>query len=171
MHTLRYVLEQSFCELSVRGEFFQVDRDQHFLGLRIDVANINTTFMSEKNPITLISVSKHRRALRRFTYVSDGIDVDVVFGVLRMWHKRLDQELTEDTSHCLNLLFLSCSLLNPSSGFCPTLVETEQTTLASSLDELVRLCDELAAGLLQPGVCSLGLVEDSRYLLIFREVD
>lgn len=77
-----------------------------------------------------------------------------------MRHKGLDQELSQDTVNSLDSLLLAGTLLNPSSGLGPGLVQGQKTALASSLDELVGLCDKLGTGLEQPGVLDLGLVED-----------
>ena len=42
-----------------------------------------------------------------------------------------------------DLLVLACTLYNPLLCLFPGLVEGKETGLASSLDELIRLCDEL----------------------------
>jgi hypothetical protein len=105
------------------------------------------------------------------THISDRVDVDIVFSILGMGHKRLDQELSEVANNVLDLLLLARSLLNPGSCFGPGLVESQETTLASSLDQLIWLCDKLGAWSLQPWVCGFGLVEDSGDLLIFREIE
>jgi hypothetical protein len=55
----------------------------------------------------------------------------------------LNDERVEGTSGLLNLNGLSSSLLDPSSGLLPTLVEAEKSGLSSSLDQLIRLSDEL----------------------------
>lgn len=94
------------------------------------------------------------------TYISDGVDVDVVLGVLRVGNERLDEELSQNTADVLNLLRLAGALSDPGLGLGPGLVEGEQTALASSLDELIGLRDELGAGLEKPGVGDLGLVQD-----------
>ena len=94
------------------------------------------------------------------TYLTDGVDVDVVLGVLGVRHERLDQELSQDTIDSLDSLGLASTLLNPSSGLSPGLVQGQKAALASSLDELIGLCDELGARLVQPRVLDLGLVKD-----------
>lgn len=104
------------------------------------------------------------------TYVSDGVDVDIVFRILRMRYERLNKELSEDTSDGLNFLLLSSSLLDPSSCLRPAFVETQETALASSFDQLIRLCNEFGTWGLQPGICSLCLVEHGGDLFIFGEV-
>ena len=111
--------------------------------------------MGEENPVTL----------------TDGVDVDVVFGVLGMRHEWLDQELPQDTINSLNTLGLASPLLDPGTGFGPGLVQGEQSTLSSPLDQLVGLCDKLEARLQQPRVCDLGLVENGRGLCVLGEVE
>lgn len=70
----------------------------------------------------------------------------------------------------LNLLGLSCALLDPLAGLGPGLVEGQQAALASPLDQLVGLCDELGAILEQPRVGDLGLVQNVLDSLVLREV-
>ena len=77
-----------------------------------------------------------------------------------MRHERLDQELSQDTIDSLDSLGLASALLNPGSGLGPGLIQGQKAALASSLDELIGLCDELGARLVQPGVLDLGLVKD-----------
>jgi hypothetical protein len=100
-----------------------------------------------------------RGKIRQFaTYLTNAHDVDVVLSVLRVGNERLDEELTKNTDDVLNLLGLRGTLSNPSPGLGPGLVEGQETALASPLDQLVGLRDELGAGLEQPGVGDLGLV-------------
>ena len=77
-----------------------------------------------------------------------------------MRHERLDQELSQDTIDSLDSMGLASTLLNPSSSLSPGLVQGQKTALASSLDELIGLCDKLGTRLEQPGVLDLGLVKD-----------
>ena len=44
----------------------------------------------------------------------------------------------------LYLLRLAGALLNPLLGLIPSLVESKETGLTTTLDELIRLCDELS---------------------------
>lgn len=104
-------------------------------------------------------------------YLSDGVDVDVVLGVLRVRHKGLDEEVPEDADDGLYLLLLARPLGYPCSGFGPGLVEGEQATLAAALDELVGLCDEAGSGSEQPRVGGLCLVEDGLDGGVRREVE
>jgi hypothetical protein len=94
------------------------------------------------------------------TYIADRVDVDVVLGILRVRDKGFNKELSQNTRSVLNLLLLAGTLSNPCLGLCPGLVESQKTTLASALDELVWLCDELGAVLEEPGVGDLSLVQD-----------
>ena len=95
-----------------------------------------------------------------FTYITDRVDVDIVLSALRVGNKRLDKELSQNTSGVLNLLLLSSSLSDPSLGLGPSLVQGQQAALASALDELIRLRNELGAGLEEPRIGDFGLVQN-----------
>lgn len=82
----------------------------------------------------------------------------------------LDEEVPQHTNCVLDLLLLASSLSDPGLGLSPWLVQGQKTALASTLDELVRLRDELGIGLQQPGVGDLGLVQDILNLGILGEV-
>lgn len=94
------------------------------------------------------------------TYIANGVDVNVVLSVLGVRDERLDEEVSQDTGDVLDLLLLGGTLSNPGLGLRPGLVQGKQTTLAAALDQLIRLSDELGAGLEKPGVGDLGLVEN-----------
>jgi hypothetical protein len=104
---------------------------------------------------------KGRTKKKKETYLSHRVDVDVVLSVLGVGHKRLDEELPQNTVDCLDLLLLACPRLDPLTSLGPGLVEGQQAALASPLDQLIWLCDELCSRDEQPGVCDLGLVEDA----------
>jgi len=104
------------------------------------------------------------------TYLTDGVDVDVVLSVLRMRNEWLDKELSQNTIDSLNSLFLASSCSNPLFCLSPGLVQAQKTTLASSLDQLIRLCDEFGARDQQPWVCDLGLVKDIPDICVCWEV-
>ena len=98
------------------------------------------------------------------------MNVDVVFSVLGVGDKRLDQELTKDTSDSLNLDILGSTSLNPFPGLSPSLVQAEKTALASTLDQLVWFGDKLGPGGQEPRVDDLSLVEDILHGSVFGEV-
>ena len=106
----------------------------------------------------------------KLTYLTDGVDVDVVFGVLRVRNKWLDKKLSQHTVDCLNPLLLSSFCLDPVSRFLPCLVQCKKTTLASSLDQLVGLGYEFGARLQQPRVLDLCLVKDCGRALTLGEM-
>lgn len=95
------------------------------------------------------------------THISDGVDVDVVLGLLRMGHKGFNEKLPQETGDRLNFLLLARSGCDPGFGLRPGLVEGEETALASSLDQLIWLGHQLQSRLQQPWECSLCLVEDA----------
>lgn len=88
-----------------------------------------------------------------------------------MGHKWLHEELSEITSDSLYLLFFTSTLSNPGSRLRPGFIESQEPTLAPSLDQLVWFCDEAGIFCEQPGIGALGLVEDSIDGGIFGEVE
>lgn len=103
-------------------------------------------------------------------YLTDGVNVDVVFGLLGVRHERLNQELAENTGDGLNLDILSGTSLNPVPGLSPGLVQGEQTALTPTLDQLIGFGDELGAGGQKPREGDLRLVEDILDGLVIGEV-
>ena len=87
-----------------------------------------------------------------------------------MRDERLDEELPKDTVDGLDLLVLSSLGGNPLLCLWPCLVQCEKTALASSLDELIWLCDKLAARDEQPRVLDFGLVKNILDVLVLWEV-
>jgi len=85
-------------------------------------------------------------------------------------HERLDQELPEDAFCVLNLLDLAGALSNPGPRLSPGLVKAKQAALATTLDQLIGLCDELGALVEEPRVGDLGLVEDIVHVGVLGEV-
>jgi hypothetical protein len=53
VYTLGNLLQESSSDLLVRGIFLEVDRDKKLLSLLVDIANIDTTLVGEKDPVTL----------------------------------------------------------------------------------------------------------------------
>jgi hypothetical protein len=84
---------------------------------------------------------------------------------------RLDEELAQNTGNVLNLNLLGGAGLNPLPSLSPGLVEGEEAGLASTLDQLIGLSDELGAGDEEPRVGDLSLVEDILDGLVFGEVE
>jgi hypothetical protein len=168
----RHLLQQSSRKLFVGREVFEVNGDQNLLSLGIDITDVDTTFVSEENPVTLSFISVcFRSNLECGTYLSHRVDVNVVFGVLGVRNKWLDQELAEEALDVLDLLLLASAFCDPSTSIGPALVEGEQTALASTLDQLIWLSDKFGVFGEQPRVCGLGLVEDSIDVGILREVE
>jgi hypothetical protein len=54
--TLRNLLEESGSNLLVGRVLLEVDGDQKLLGLSIDITDIDTTLVSEENPVTLLVI-------------------------------------------------------------------------------------------------------------------
>ena len=98
--------------------------------------------------------------LNRKTYLSYGIDVDIILRIGGMWHKRLDQKLPQHSLDGLNLLLFSGLGLDPSSSFRPGLVKCKEATLAASLDQLIGFGHESSTRSEQPRISRLCLVED-----------
>jgi len=53
VHTLGHVAEEGLSNLSVGRILREIDGDEKFLSLLIDVTNVDTTLVSEKNPVAL----------------------------------------------------------------------------------------------------------------------
>ena len=53
MNTLGNLLQKGGSDLLVRGVLLQVNGNEKLLGLLVDITNINTTLVGEKDPITL----------------------------------------------------------------------------------------------------------------------
>ena len=53
MDTLRDLLQECGGDLLVRGVLLQVDGNEELFSLLIDIANIDTTLVGEKDPIAL----------------------------------------------------------------------------------------------------------------------
>jgi hypothetical protein len=98
------------------------------------------------------------------------VDVDVVFGLLGVRNEGLDKEMAEHTDNGLDLDFLCSTALNPLPRLSPGLVQSEETALASSLDQLIWFSHELGSGHQQPWVCDLSLVENVLYGKVVGEV-
>jgi len=155
VETLGDLLQQSGCNFLVGRVLLKVDRDENLLGFGIDIAHIDTSLLSEKDPVA----------------ITDGVDVDILFGIGRVRHERLDQELSENSGHSLDLLLLAGFGLNPLSGFGPCLVKGQETALASPLDQLIWLGNEFCTGSEEERIGCLSLVQNARDLCIFRKVD
>jgi hypothetical protein len=82
----RNVLEESLLDGLSRGEAV-IDLDKKLHGLGVNITNFDTTFVGEKDVITLT-----------FT-----VDTDIVFSVGRMGNEGFNQESLEETSSLLNL--------------------------------------------------------------------
>jgi hypothetical protein len=104
------------------------------------------------------------------TYLTNGVNVDVVLSLLGVRHEGLNEELTQDTGDSLNLDVLGGTGLNPLTGLSPGLVQGEETALASALDQLIGLSDKLGAGDQEPRVGDLSLVKDILDGLVIGEV-
>ena len=105
------------------------------------------------------------------THLTDGVDVDVVLSLLGVGHERLNEESPQVTLNVLDLLELVCALCDPGLGLGPGSVQLEQTRLASPLDQLVGLCDELGTGSEEEGECGLSGVKDALDVVAILEGD
>ena len=94
-------------------------------------------------------------------YLTNGVDVNVVLSLLRMWHKRLHKEVPQVTLNVLDLLHLVCAGGDPISRLLPCCVKLQKTRLASSLDELIWLCNEFRARNKEEWVFGLSSVKDA----------
>ena len=53
VNALRHLLQECSSDFLVRRVLVEVDGDEKLFGLCIDIANINTTFVGEEDPVTL----------------------------------------------------------------------------------------------------------------------
>lgn len=111
--------------LSVRE--LRADGDQELQGLGVDISDLDTTLVGEEDPVTL----------------SGRVDTDVVLGVGRVGREWLDDKGVEGTGGLFDRDGLARTRLDPGSSLLPLLVEAQETGLSSSLDQLIRLSDEL----------------------------
>lgn len=171
--TLGDVFQESRGNLLVGGVILQVNGDKELLSFGVDITDVDTTLVGEENPIALNSLAFSFFLLSRdqCTYLAHGVDVDIVFGVLGMGDEGLDEELTKDTGDSLNLDGLCGASLDPFTSLGPGFVESQETALTSSLDQLVWFGDELGARGQQPGIGDLSLVQDILDSSVFGEVD
>jgi hypothetical protein len=139
----------------------------------------------------LISSDPNCFPRKEASYLTDGVNADVAIAeklvaepidrhfcknliplsLLGVGNHRLNEELAQDTGNVLNGDLLGGAGLNPLPSLSPGLVEGEEAGLASTLDQLIGLSDELGAGHEQPWVGDLGLVEDILDGLVFGEVE
>lgn len=104
-----------------------VNSDQELHRLGIDISNFNTTFVGEEDPVTF----------------TGRVDADIVFGFLRMGQEWFEDEGVQGTGDLFDLTRLAGEVLDPFARNLVVLVEAEETSLSSSLDELIGLGDEL----------------------------
>lgn len=88
-----------------------------------------------------------------------------------MGNERLNEESPQVTLDVLDLLELVCALSNPLLRLGPGSVQLEEARLASPLDELIGLCDELGTGSEKEGECGLSGVEDALNVVAILEGD
>ena len=85
------------------------------------------------------------------------LHANVVFVRLLVGNKWLDYEMVQYTSHVLDRCVPAHAGFDPLDAFLPSLVDGKKTGLASALDQLIRLHNQL--GLKQPRIgqlkCSL----------------
>lgn len=80
---------------------------------------------------------------------------------MRVRHERLDEEIPQSALNVLDLLDLVCACCNPLLRLCPSSIELKKSGLASSLDQLIWLCDELGALLEEEWVFGLSSVQNT----------
>jgi hypothetical protein len=140
--------KERLCHLFTRGEL-GTNGDLETGSFSIDIANIDTTFVSEKN----------------FVALSLGVDANVVFGVGGMREEGLYDEVVEGASDGLNLvdprLFgviaeisvsqwtrldgFSSSFADPLLAFLPAFVERQKARFTTPFDQLVGFRHEFFA--------------------------
>lgn len=119
------------------------------------------TAVDDRNPGTGGETIGTERNAQHSTHLSHGVDVDVVLLFGLVGTEWLDQERPQVTLHRFDLNFPTGPLLDPGLRLRPLLVQREQTSLATPLDQLVGLRYEPGTGFEQPWVHLFGAVEDS----------
>ena len=114
---------------------------------------------------------KKERKEKEDPYLTSRIDVDVVFGVRGMRNEWFHQELPQHALNRFHLLCLAGLALNPCPCFRPSFVQGQQSTLSSSLDQLVGLRNEFGPTDEEPWVGGFRLIQDGRNGSIFGEVE
>lgn len=130
--------------------------------------------MVEENPVALIIwlvIGLTKWGFGSSTYLTNGVDVDVVLSLLWVRNKWLHEEIPQRTLDVLNLLHLVCTSCNPLLGLWPGSIELEKTRLASSLDQLIGLRNELCTRCEEEWVFGLCGVQDSLYIVSVCECD
>ena len=84
--------EESVGDCLTRGEWCANGKAQ-LEGLRVDIANVDTTLVCEENVVTF----------------TGGVDADVVLGIGRMRQEGLDDEVVERAGHRLDLVQIAIS--------------------------------------------------------------
>lgn len=110
-------------------------------------------------------------ALAAATHLTDGVDVDVVLGLLGVGNERLDEESPQVSLNVLDLLDLVCARGNPLLRLLPGSVKLQEPRLASPLDELIGLRDELGTGGEEERIGGLGGIEDALDVVAVGEGD
>lgn len=95
--------------------------------LRVDIPDIDPSLMVEQYLISR----------------SERVNAHIELVALCMRVERLDEEVIQHARHDFDLHLLVTTILDPLGGFVPCGVELHQSSLSSSLDELIRLGDQL----------------------------
>lgn len=74
--------------------------------------------------------------------LAGGVDANIVFGLGRVRSERLNDEGVESTGGLLNGHRLACTPLDPFASDLPILVEAEEASLSSSLNQLIGFADK-----------------------------
>lgn len=77
MHTLGNLAQEGRCNLLIGREFLEVDRDKKLLSLLINITDIDTTLMGEKDPIALRGIVSKRIGMWRRAEVSRDLAMQV----------------------------------------------------------------------------------------------
>mmetsp|Transcript_5399 Transcript_5399/g.12365 ORF Transcript_5399/g.12365 Transcript_5399/m.12365 type:complete len:246 (+) Transcript_5399:2938-3675(+) len=110
-------------------------RNLQFLSLGVHITHVYATFVVEKDLVM----------------GTERVKADVVFLLLLVRAERRHDEMRQRTHHCLHLLLLAHAIKNPLLALIKRLVDADETCLATSLNELIRLSDELP--LREPWIC------------------
>ena len=124
-----------------QGAYLLSDGNQELQSLGINISDLDTTLATWSAPSKIKPQTNHLLGEQDPITFSSRVDTDVVLGVGGVRTERLNDECVESTSGRFNSLGFTSTSFNPRSSLFPFLVQTQESGLSSSLDELIGFTD------------------------------